>query len=307
MSLYLKHRPTTLDEVHGNEGTVSSLKAVLDRPIDQVPRAFLFTGPSGCGKTTLARIVAKTLGVGDGDLKEVDSADYRGIDSVREIRQQMRLQPREGTLRAYILDEVHQATKDAQSALLKALEDTPTHVVFLLATTDPQKLLPTIRNRCSTFTVQALTEEAIKTLLKKTCRAERKRVAEPALVRIATECTGSPRAALVMLDKVIGLPMEEQEAAVEAASAQEAQAIELCRALLKGANWNVLAPLIKGIQDQDAESIRRMVLGYMQSVLLGGKPNNQAALVMEAFRPPTYDMGWPAITLACYEIAEGGR
>ena len=306
MSLYLKHRPQTLEAVHGNAATVGSLKTLLARPLAEVPRALLFVGPSGCGKTTLARIVATALGAAEADVREIDSADYRGIDSVRDIRQQMRLRPLAGPLRAWILDECHQATKDAQSALLKALEDTPSHVLFLLATTDPQKLLPTIRNRCSQYQVAPLTEGEVVGLLRQVARAERKRPTAEVLDRIARDCLGSPRAALVLLDKVIDLPPDQQLEAVEKAAAAESQAIELCRALLKGESWKTVAGLLKGLQEQEAENTRRAVLGYMQSVLLGGGKNDRAALCLEAFAPPTYDMGWPAVTLAAYTVVEGG-
>ena len=305
MSLYTKHRPKTLDEVLGNRSTVDSLQALFTRPRSEIPHTFLITGNSGCGKTTLARIMARELGASEEDIREVDTADYRGIDGIREIRQQMRLRPLSGEMRAWILDECHQLSKDAMSALLKALEDTPAHVIFILCTTDPQKLLPTIRNRCATFTVQPLSEGEIEKLLQKTARAERKRIPSEVTDLIKRDCLGSARAALVMLDKVIALPSEQQLAAVEQAAVQEGQAIELCRALLKPASWKAVASILKSIQEQDAESIRRMVLGYMQSVLLGGQTNNQAALVMEAFRADTYNIGWPGITLACYSIIEG--
>jgi DNA polymerase-3 subunit gamma/tau len=305
MSLYTKHRPSDLDAIVGNKATVDKLRSVLGKPREDLNRAMLFCGPSGCGKTTLARAMASALGVAEPDLREVDSADYRGIDSVRDIRQQMRLRPIAGKMRAWILDEVHQATKDAQSALLKALEDTPPHVLFLLATTDPGKLLPTIRNRCATYVVQPLSEGEIVGLLQRTCRAERRRIGEEVLDRIARDCLGSPRAALVALEAVIDLPREDQLSAVEAAVAQEGQAIEFCRALLKGAKWGAVAALLKTLQDQEPESIRRMVLGYAQSVLLGGE-NNRAALMLDAFASPTYDMGWPAITLSAYTVVCGG-
>ena len=138
------------------------------------------------------------------------------------------------------------------------------------------------------------------------CRAERKRVDDDVLDQISEECLGSPRAALVMLDKVIDLDKDEQLAAAKKAASEQGQTIDLCRALIGGSKWTKVSALLKEMQDQDPEAIRRSVLGYMNSTLLK-EANNQAMLVMKAFQFPTYDMGWPAVTLACYEIVVGGK
>ena len=159
MSLSRKYRPQSLDEIYGNKAVVKSLGSVLNKK--EVPPAFLFTGNSGCGKTSLARIAATQLGCTGHDFKEVDSADFRGIDTIRGIRRQMRLKSMSG-IRVWLLDECHKMSGDAQSALLKALEDPPSHVYFMLATTDPQKLLKTIRNRCVHFEVQPLGNSEIR-------------------------------------------------------------------------------------------------------------------------------------------------
>ena len=123
MSLYLKYRPNSFDEMVGNEDVVQVLKSQLKGK--QTPHSILFHGPTGCGKTTLGRIVANELGAKGSDLREVDSADFRGIDTIRDIRKQSTYKPLESPCRVWILDEVHKLTNDAQNAMLKALEDTP--------------------------------------------------------------------------------------------------------------------------------------------------------------------------------------
>ena len=148
-SLAVKYRPKRLADFLGNTETVQALRALMER--EEMPHTILFTGPSGTGKTTLARIVARRLQCSEHDLQELNTADFRGIDTIRDVVRNMALCPMSGSCRVWILDEVHQLSKDAQHALLKALEDTPKHVYFLLATTDPAKLLPTIRTRCVTF------------------------------------------------------------------------------------------------------------------------------------------------------------
>ena len=127
MGLYQKYRPTNLKDFFGNDGLKRDLKPFLEGRRTP-PKSILFTGPSGCGKTTLARILAYTIGCAEGDINELDTADFRGIDSIRDIRRQMNLVPLGGQARVWILDECHKLTNDAQNALLKALENPPAHV-----------------------------------------------------------------------------------------------------------------------------------------------------------------------------------
>ena len=152
--LYKRFRPKSLDAVVGNGGTVAALQKFLKK--GNLPHTILFKGPSGCGKTTLARILAKELGCGVLDLREYNSADFRGIDTIRDISRIMTNAPAAGNCRVFILDEAHQLSKDAQNAALKILEDTPKHVYFFICTTDPQKLIATIRSRCTEMPVDLL-------------------------------------------------------------------------------------------------------------------------------------------------------
>lgn len=300
--LHIKYRPSSLEEVIGNEGTVASLNAILMRPPKDRPRAFLFSGPSGCGKTTFARIASDMIGCSPTDFKEVDSAQYRGIDSVRELRQMMMLAPRNGDFRVFLLDEVHQLSKDAQSGLLKVLEDTPTHVVIMLATTDPEKLLPTIRNRCHSFTVQPLTEKQTIALMRSILKVEKSTTSDKVLEQIANDAMGSARAALVMLDKVRGLDEKTALKLAKAEAVKLNETIELCRMLMKKTDWKEVAAWLKTTQ-QDPEQIRRAVLGYCSNALLGG--SCQAWVVLDAFRTPYYDNGKSGLIMSCWEVLKG--
>ena len=303
MSLHLKYRPVNLDQLEGNPTTVKSLRAVLSKPPEDIPRAWLFTGPSGCGKTTLGRIVADELGAVGNDFTEMDSADFRGIDTIREMRKRMPFSPMDpdSKCRAWLLDECHQLSKDAQSALLKALEDTPKHCHLILATTDPDKLLKTIRNRCSTFTVSLLSDRQIVKLLKGICKAEKKKTPEEALERIGRDCLGSARAAVVMLDRIIDMDEDDMLDAIDAAAEEEAETILLCRALITQARWDKIADILKKIEDEP-ETVRRKVLGYLNAVVMGSpKKMESAYATMDAFRDNFYDSGKAGLTMACWE------
>ena len=304
--LALKYRPKTLDEVVGNRQVVEVLRKQLsDESSQPLSHSILLHGPTGCGKTTLARIISRELGVQDDDMKEIDSADFRGIDTIREIRKQCQYKPLNSPYRVWILDEVHQLTKDAQSALLKTLEDTPKHVYFILCTTDPQKLLPTIRGRCSQFQVQPLTDKEMKRLLFRVVKAEGESLSKEVYEQIIQDSMGHPRNALQILAQVLSVEPEKRLEVAKRSAETQSQTIELCRALVKGASWKKIAEILKGLKDEDAEQIRRAVLGYCQSILLSGKQDNTVAVIMEEFMEPFYNSGFPALVFACYSVLFG--
>ena len=153
--LYKKHRPKNLKRVFGQSVAIGTLKPLIEAK--QVPHSLLLTGPSGCGKTTLARILVKELKCAKADFMEVNCADFRGIDTVRDIRTRMMQAPIGGDCRVWLIDEAHMLTSAAQTAFLKMLEDTPDHIYFFLATTHPQKLLKTIKTRCTEIKLKEMT------------------------------------------------------------------------------------------------------------------------------------------------------
>lgn len=196
----------------------------------------------------------------------------------------------------------HALTKDAQNALLKALEDAPAHVFFILCTTDPQKLLPTIRGRCLQFQVNPLTERQMKILLNEIVYAENKEVSEEVIDLIIRDSLGSPRNALQVLEKIIDLSSREQKKAAEKAASEANVVIDLCRLLMKSPRpkWQDITKIITGLGEADLEQTRLAVMGYCAAVLLKAD-NPQAYLVMDAFREPWYNNGRSGLVLACYE------
>ena len=299
MSLYLKYRPRSLERVKGNEQIIKTLNGLLDK--ESPPHVFLLHGPTGCGKTTIARIIAKRLGCVGSDYKEVDTADFRGIDSVREIRKNSMFKPMEGNVRVWVLDEIHKMTGDAQNALLKILEDTPSHVFFILCTTQPEKLLSTIKGRCSKLQVKSLTEVQMSSLLKRVVKREGQELEENIYDQIIQNAEGHPRDALQVLEQVLSVDPEGRLEVAKKTEEQINQSIELCRALIKGAQWKEVRTILGGLQGQEAESIRRVVLGYCQAVLLKtDKPI--CGLILEEFIEPFYNSGFPQLVYACYSI-----
>jgi DNA polymerase III subunit gamma/tau len=303
MALYHKYRPNTFEEIVGNDQIIPSIQSMLENK-KTCPHAFLLHGPTGCGKTTIGRIIARKLGCSGNDLREIDTADFRGIDTIREIRKQSQFMPLEGNCRVWILDECHQLGNAAQSALLKALEDTPSHVYYILCTTDPQKLLPTIWGRCSQFQVQPLTEKDMFRLLRQVVKAENENLSKVVYEQITQDSLGYPRNALQILDQVLHAPTDKRLEIAKQTAEEQSQSIELCRALIKREGWKYIASILTGLQNQDPESIRRHVLEYCNSVLLKGE-NDQAGLIMENFVEPFYHTGKPGLTFAAYSVVKG--
>ena len=300
-SLYLRHRPTDWDEVKGNEGLITTLSKMVENK-EKCPHVFILTGPSGCGKTTIGRIIANKLGCDESDFNEIDSADFRGVDTIRELRTKIQYQPSRGSCRVWLLDEVHKLTNDAQSAALKMFEDTPSHVYFILCTTDPQKLLPTILGRCSQFQVSLLSDEDMRLLLRQTSRKEGVKIEKEVIDQIIQDAQGHARNALNTLDQVLVADPEQRINIAIKYAEEQSQTIELCRALLsKGMVWKKVANILTGLRDQDPEGIRRAVLGYCQAILLKAD-NEQAGMVMECFIENLYNSGFPGLVYACYRV-----
>lgn len=304
MELYRKYRPNSFDEVVGNETAIKSLRKELENG----SHVFLFTGSAGCGKTTLARIVAKEVGAGELSIREINSAENRGIDTAREILEQMRYNPSDGSSMVWILDEMHMITNAGQNALLKALEEVPESVYFMLCTTDPQKLITPLKSRCSIINVQPLSEDDMRYLLKRTARAEKIKLSNEVYDKIIEIAQGGSRKALKLLAKVLYLDSDEERFSVlksENVSENE-ETIEFCRALLKkGNSFATIAGILKKLDISDAEKIRQAVMGYMNAVLLNGKVVPEAVAAIQAFSSAdTYRNGKFSLTVAILDYLD---
>ncbi len=217
-----KWRPQTFEDVVGQDHVVRTLRNAINR--GRIAHAYLFVGPRGTGKTSTARIFAKALNCSGGpkadfdvddpackaiaegshlDVIEIDGASNNGVDQVRDLRETVRYAPAQGKFKIYIIDEVHMLSAAAFNALLKTLEEPPAHVKFVFATTDPQKVLPTIVSRCQRFDLKPIPNELIVERLKKIAQAEKIKVSADALASIARLADGGMRDAQSILDQMI--------------------------------------------------------------------------------------------------------
>lgn len=302
--LHLEERPKTFKEVIGQKEACQQLIKLAQGP-GGIPHCLLFTGPSGCGKTTIARIVRGKLKCGDIDFFEVNAANDRGIDMVRDIQIKAGLSPIDGETRVWLIDECHQMTSDAQGAFLKLLEEPPTHVYFMLATTNPKKLRKEIRTRCTEITVRSLTDVEILGLVRTVAEKYNSNINSNVGKKLVETAEGSARKALVLLQQIIGLPDDETKINTLQKSDAQQSAIEIARALMTGKPWSVVADLVSACEEEP-ESIRWMILSYFSKVALGGRGADRATEILEEFQYNYFDTKKAGLVMSCYRACKGG-
>lgn len=208
VALYRKYRPENFDEVIGQDHIVKAIGGALKA--GKVSHAYLLCGPRGTGKTTIARIIARELGSSVNDIYELDAASNRGIDDVRGIRDSVQTMPFDSKYKIYILDEVHMFTKDAWNALLKTIEEPPKHVIFILATTELEKVPDTIVSRCQSFIFKKPTDNILSSVVTNVAKKEGYTLEEGGAGLIALLADGAFRDALGTLQKVISFSNDKK-------------------------------------------------------------------------------------------------
>lgn len=220
-ALYRKYRPSNFDEVVGQQPIIQTLKNAIVQ--NRIAHAYLFCGPRGTGKTSIAKIFAKMLNCEDEsnkpcgkcinckmvqngshpDIIEIDAASNNGVDEVRNLIDKVKYAPMQGKYKVYIIDEVHMMTTGAFNALLKTIEEPPAHVVFILATTEPNKVIPTIISRCQRFDFNKVSQKDIEKRLSIVCKEEKIEIDPEAISLIAQLADGGMRDSLSILDQCI--------------------------------------------------------------------------------------------------------
>jgi DNA polymerase III subunit gamma/tau len=270
-ALYRKYRPQTFADVRDQEHIVSVLEGAIRK--GEIPHAILFSGTRGTGKTTLARLFAKAIGTSDIDLYEIDAASNRGIDDVRELKEAVHTLPYESEHKVYIIDEVHMLTKEAFNALLKTLEEPPAHVVFILATTEEEKLLDTILSRCQVFRMRSPSREVLARTVTDVAKQEGFTLEPAAADLVAIAADGSFRDALGVMQKVImasgdRIGSADEVAAIIGAPKTETM-LQLIEALHQKNRTAALTAIAAAVRSGvDMKLFARLLLEHVRAVML---------------------------------------
>jgi DNA polymerase-3 subunit gamma/tau len=310
MSLYQKYRPTTFDEVFGQDEAVKVMKSIVEMPKEKRPHVFLFGGASGCGKTTLAKVFARAIGVDPDTMnfQTLDASKDRSIERIRELYDKLYIRPM-GTKaegRIFLLDEAHQLLKPAQEALLKMCEDTPSSAYIIFATTEPDALGKALRSRCKTITIKPMTEKAIYQNLQRVATAEGININNEDLQKIAKHSDNSARVSLQILETyTLNGCNIDKAISMNGGTGDEMKAdtITLCRAIVsRSDDWSMVVDFCSKYKGQ-SEPIRQAILGYLKACLLKARNRTERvrfASLMECFLEPHYSCSDAALV---YQIA----
>lgn len=270
-ALYRKYRPTKFVDVRDQDHIVSVLEGAIKK--DTIPHALLFSGGRGTGKTTLARIFAHEIGAKEVDIYEIDAASNRGIDDIRELREAVHTVPYESPYKVYIIDEVHMLTKEAFNALLKTLEEPPSHVIFILATTEEEKLLDTILSRCQVFRLRSPARAVLAKTVTEVAKAEGYDLEPAAADLIAVAANGSFRDALGITQKVLLASGDtvgtSDEVATIIGAPRHELVLQVLQAIATGDAASGLVAIRQAVEaHSDMKLFVRMVLEHFRTVLL---------------------------------------
>ncbi len=299
--LITKYRPLGFAGVIGQASVVRSLAKVIG---DRTSHTFLFAGPPGTGKTTIARLTAEMLGCWPTDLIEIDAASNTGIDDMRSVASTLMYKPLgEGKAKVVIVDECQALSKAAIQSLLKITEEPPPWCFWMFCTTDLAKLPEALRSRCSKYELKPVGFDDLAELLFKVANEEGLKLDGKIIDLCAAEANGSPRQALSNLGVCAGAKDYKDAAELLRSAEASEEAINLARALAKGASWGELQKVLSKMNDINPESVRHVVRAYFIKLTLGAKTEQAAGRgieVLDAFSTPFYSSdGLAPLIIAC--------
>jgi DNA polymerase-3 subunit gamma/tau len=251
-SLYQKYRPSKFSEVLGQEHVIKTLQGALKEK--HPGHAYLFVGSRGTGKTSVARILARELGASETDIHEIDAATYTSVDNIRQLREEALVMPFQSERKVYIVDEVHMLSKAAFNAFLKLLEEPPSHVAFILATTELEKVPDTIQSRCQVFAFRKPTQKVLTEMVTRVAKSEGFTLEKASAELIALLADGSYRDALSTLQKILASSSDKKVSIEEVVTVTGAPRSELVARVIAGLSKGEAADALAAVSEAAAAS-----------------------------------------------------
>lgn len=302
--LSTKFRPKSFKAFIGNENTKRTLKGFLEDP-GSFPSLILLQGPSGCGKTTLSRITGRTLCSSENDFIQLNISNTRGIGDARGIIEMVGMTSLGGGFTVIVLNECHLATTEFQNAMLEVLEEPPPSIAFIMCTTEPEKLILTVRNRATILPVRKLSLSELEGLAKKVVRRSDMNLPKPRIFsKLLMASQGSPRQMLVILNAIRNMKRDEINDYLEGNFAEDnAQISEICQALLQQRSYKEIMLLVDKLKIP-VDDARRGINNYMGKVLQN-KPNPIAAKTINNLFDSLWPVGKAGLIVSIYNIIKG--
>ncbi len=261
---HIDYRPSSLSEFVGNEKEI----AELQKRIKKLPQTILISGPSGCGKTTLARIIAKELKCAPLYIKEIDTAQDRSIEIMRNLTKEAYSRPLIGKNKIYILDEAQQIRDDSQNALLKIAEEPPTNTYFVFCSTAPEKIIKTLKNRCYKINLNPLLDNEIASIIKDIAKKEKIEINKRIGMLILKEAKGIPREAVQLFEKLKDCKdVKEAEKLIKGFSEEDTEVYDLVKAIVSK-DFNSMIDKLNNLPKTSYESIRIAVAKILKAFIL---------------------------------------
>lgn len=288
-ALHNLYRPQDWSEVLGQDAVIRSIEPLIDA---RKTHCFVLSGGSGVGKTSIARIAASKLGAQPSDIRDFNAAKFTGITDMRELTENIRFVPLGGRPLIFIIDECHQLSRAAWNSLLKDTEEPPEWLYWFFCTTEPEKIPAAIMTRSVKYKLSPVPwEDLLDRLVRPVAELEGIGCGVQILGMIARAAEGSPRQALVYLAACRNTT-DVKEASLllqQVSESEDDGAFKLAKQLMAGGNWEVFKPLLSALKEENPEGVRRVIVAYATTSVLGAKTDKQAmraAMILEMFSAP---------------------